>query len=143
MACVGLLASNVAAASDLVLERVQKLTRAVRWQPVAEIPIGFKTHHPQGMVKIGDAFFVSSVEITVPTKRFPELKDGYDRDTGEGVGHLFKIDARATCSAISSSAKARSITPAASTTTAATSGCRWPNTGRTVALSSTAWIRKR
>jgi Family of unknown function (DUF6454) len=50
MACVGLLASNVAAASDL-----------------AEIPIGFKTHHPQGMVKIGDAFFVSSVEITVPT----------------------------------------------------------------------------
>jgi hypothetical protein len=61
---------------------------------VAEIPIGFGTHHPQGMVKIGDAFFVSSVEITVPTKRFPELKDGYDRDTGEGTGHLFKIDAK-------------------------------------------------
>ena len=46
------------------------------------------------MVKIGETFFVSSVEITVPTKRFPELRDGYDRDTGEGVGHLFKIDAK-------------------------------------------------
>jgi hypothetical protein len=96
---LGLLASTVVgasavAANELVAERVQKLTRAVRWQPVAAIPINFKTHHPQGMVKIGDSFFVSSVEITVPTKRFPEPRDGYDRDTGEGVGHLFRIDAK-------------------------------------------------
>jgi Family of unknown function (DUF6454) len=96
---LGLLASTVlgssaVAASELVGERVQKLTRAVRWRPVATIPINFKTHHPQGMVKIGDTFFVSSVEITVPTKRFPEPKDGYDRDTGQGAGHLFKIDAK-------------------------------------------------
>jgi hypothetical protein len=96
---LGLLASTVlgssaVAASELVAERVQKLTRAVRWRPVATIPINFKTHHPQGMVKIGDTFFVSSVEITVPTQRFPEPKDGYDRDTGQGAGHLFKIDAK-------------------------------------------------
>ena len=96
---LGLLASTVlgssaVAASELVAERVQKLTRAVRWRPVATIPINFKTHHPQGMVKIGDTFFVSSVEITVPTKRFPEPKDGYDRDTGQGAGHLFKIDVK-------------------------------------------------
>ena len=88
------LGSSAGAASELVAERVQKLTRAVRWRPVATIPINFKTHHPQGMVKIGDTFFVSSVEITVPTNRFPEPKDGYDRDTGQGVGHLFKIDAK-------------------------------------------------
>ena len=96
---LGLLALTVVAswdvaASELVAERVQKLTRAVRWRPVATIPINFKTHHPQGMVKIGDTFFVSSVEITVPTTRFPEPKDGYDRDTGQGAGHLFKIDAK-------------------------------------------------
>jgi hypothetical protein len=95
----GLLASTVigssaVAASELVAERVQKLTRAVRWRPVTTIPINFKTHHPQGMVKIGDTFVVSSVEITVPTTRFPEPKDGFDRDTGQGVGHLFKIDAK-------------------------------------------------
>ena len=47
-ATVGVLVSSAVAASDLVAERVQKLTRAVRWQPVAEISIGFKTHHPQG-----------------------------------------------------------------------------------------------
>jgi hypothetical protein len=96
---LGLLASTVlgssaVAASELVAERIQKLTRAVRWRPVATIPINFKTHHPQGMVKIGDTFFVSSVEITVPPTRFPEPKDGYDRDTGQGAGHLFKIDAK-------------------------------------------------
>jgi uncharacterized protein DUF6454 len=96
---LSLLASTVVgasavAASELVAERVQKLTRAVRWRPVATIPINFKTHHPQGMVKIGESFFVSSVEITVPTQRFPEPKDGYDRDTGQGAGRLFKIDAK-------------------------------------------------
>jgi hypothetical protein len=37
----------------------------------------FTTYHPQGMVKVGDTLFVSSVEV---------------RDAGEGAGHLFKID---------------------------------------------------
>ena len=54
--------------------------------------IKFNTFHPQGMVKIGDIIYLSSVDIRTPTKRYPQLQDGYDRDTGEGVGHLFKID---------------------------------------------------
>src|SRR5262249_10155283 len=75
-------------------ERVQKLTRATPWKQVDAIPIGFRTFHPQGMVKIGEVFYVSSVDIQVPTKRFPEPQGGYDRDTGAGVGHLFKVDAK-------------------------------------------------
>ena len=75
-------------------ERVKKLTRAAQWRPVAGVPVNFNTHHPQGMVKIGDTFFVTSVEIRTPTKRFPQLQDGYDRDTGEGRGHLFKFDSK-------------------------------------------------
>ena len=47
-----------------------KLTRATQWRPVATMPIDFPTHHPQGMVKIGDDFFVSSVEIRMPTSAF-------------------------------------------------------------------------
>src|SRR5215203_1921647 len=73
-------------------ERVMKLTRGTQWKPVSSTPINFLTHHPQGMVKIGDTMFVSSVEIKVPTKRFPQPVDGYDRDAGEGVGHLFKLN---------------------------------------------------
>jgi hypothetical protein len=75
-----------------VAERVQKLGRDSSWKRVTSIAVGFPTHHPQGMVKIGDTFFVSSVEVTVPTRRFLAPMNGYDRDTGQGTGHLFKID---------------------------------------------------
>src|SRR4051812_29690642 len=75
-----------------VAERVMKLTRDVSWKPVTSIPVDFPTHHPQGMVKIGETFYVTSVEIKVPTTRFPKPVDGYDRDSGQGIGHLFKID---------------------------------------------------
>lgn len=44
------------------------------------------------MVKIGEVFYVSSVEVTQPTKRFAQPQNGYDRDTGAGIGHLFKFD---------------------------------------------------
>src|SRR5262245_47911773 len=56
-----------------------RLTRTSSWTRVAALPIAFRTFHPQGMVKIGDTFFVSSVEVK-------------NRAASEGVGHLFKID---------------------------------------------------
>jgi hypothetical protein len=77
---------------SVVAERVMKLTRDADWKPVTSIRVDFPTHHPQGMVKIGDIFYVSSVEIKVPTMRFPKPVEGYDRDPGQGIGHLYKID---------------------------------------------------
>lgn len=95
----GLIAAGILAlgqpawAADPVLNGlVQTLTRATPWQQTAAVKLQFPTFHPQGMLKIGDAFFVSSVDIRKPTTRYPALQDGYDRDTGEGVGHLFKFD---------------------------------------------------
>ena len=64
---------------SIVADRVMTLTRASTWTLVASVPIAFRTFHPQGMVKIGDTLFVSSVEVI-------------DRDAAKGVGHLFKID---------------------------------------------------
>jgi hypothetical protein len=75
-----------------VAERVRRLARDSPWNLVASVPMSFRTHHPQGMVRVSDQFIVSSVEIRVPTKRLTPAVDGHDRDTGEGVGHLFKID---------------------------------------------------
>jgi hypothetical protein len=75
-----------------VADRVMRLARDSAWTAAGAVPIGFDTHHPQGMVKIGDAFYVSSVEITERTKRFPQPVGGYDRDPGAGIAHLFKID---------------------------------------------------
>jgi Family of unknown function (DUF6454) len=77
---------------SILAERVRQVTRESSWKLVAAVRIKFTTHHPQGLVKIGDTLFVSSVEIKVRTKRFPQPVDGYDRDVGAGAGHLFKLD---------------------------------------------------
>jgi hypothetical protein len=70
----------------------QQLTRASKWTLVESRPMAFPTFHPQGMVKIGAEFFVSSVEVKQRPRPYPAPRDGFDRDTGAGVGHLFKID---------------------------------------------------
>src|SRR5262245_15184435 len=60
-------------------DRVSRLMRSTEWIRVSTIPVQFRTFHPQGMVKIGDRFFVSSVEV-------------HDREAAAGVGHLFQFD---------------------------------------------------
>ncbi len=88
------LASLAAEPNTVIGDRVKQLARASQWRQVATIPVNFNTQHPQGMVKIGDTFYVTAVEIKTPTKRFPQPQGGYDRDAGEGVGHLFKFDGK-------------------------------------------------
>jgi len=66
-------------ARSIVAERVRSLTLSSHWTLVASVPVTFRTFHPQGMVKIGESVFVSSVEVI-------------DRDAGKGVGRLFKMD---------------------------------------------------
>lgn len=119
-----------------ISETIKTLDRGTVWKRVGQIPLSFPTFHPQGMVKIGDFFYITSVEITTPTKKYDKPQDGYDRDTGKGVGHLFKVDSRAISLRTSSSAKARSIIRAVLTSTAMRFSCRLPNTGRTAHPSS-------
>jgi hypothetical protein len=64
----------------VVADRVTRLTRETKWTRVSSVPIPFPTFHPQGLVKIGETFFLSSVEVL-------------DREAGKGIGHLFKMDA--------------------------------------------------
>jgi hypothetical protein len=79
-------------ARSTLAERATMLTRASTWTPVASVPLTFRTGHPQGLVRIGVQFVASSVEIRRPTRRLTPPVDGVDRDTGEGVGHLYKFD---------------------------------------------------
>ena len=87
---VGALAGQTAQDPQLAA-RIQQLTRASTWTLERSQTLSFQTYHPQGLVKIGDTFFISSVEIRVPTRRSPNRSDGFDRDAGEGVGHLLKV----------------------------------------------------
>ena len=70
---------------------IGKLSRSSVWTLERSVPLTFPAYHPQGMVKIGDRLFVSSVEVKVPTRRGEKRSDGFDRDPGEGVGHLFEV----------------------------------------------------
>jgi len=91
----GLALSLLAAAPPLVPpdsvlgDRVATLTRASSWTLERAIPMAFPAHHPQGLIKIGERLFFSSVEVTTPPRRGAG-GDGFDRDTGRGVGHLFE-----------------------------------------------------
>lgn len=67
------------ASERTVAQRFLQLTRTAPWQKTAEIRLGFRTHHPQGMRIVGDRFFLSSVEV-------------HNRAEGRGVGHLFEVD---------------------------------------------------
>lgn len=84
----------VAAGPDDLGQRIEGLSRSTPWRLVETIPVPFQTYHPQGFARTGDALVFSSVEITVPTKRYAQPQDGMDRDAGQGTGHLFKLDAQ-------------------------------------------------
>jgi hypothetical protein len=96
IALSGITAMSQAAAEPVLIERFVQLTKGSTWRHVATIPLQFATHHPQGMVKIGDRFYLSSVEITERTQRFAQPQGGLDRSAGKGIGHLFEFDATGT-----------------------------------------------
>ena len=74
-------------------QRLLAVDRATAWTPAGTISVQFNTFHPQGMVRIGQDFFVSAVEVRRAPARYPKPQDGHDRNAGAGVGHLFRISA--------------------------------------------------
>ncbi len=90
---LALLAPLPAAAQDGIPDRLRALTRGLTWRPVSVTQLQFPAHHPQGMIRIGDRTYLSSVEITERTQRYDAPRDGMDRTPGIGRGHLYEIDA--------------------------------------------------
>lgn len=70
-----------------------KLSENSKWQKVAAIPLDFHTWHPQGLTKVGDAFFLTAVKVIRAPRRYERPVNGFDRDTGEGEGLLFRFSA--------------------------------------------------
>ena len=87
-AVIGLLG---AAPAPTLADRLVELNRATVWTQTAAVPVQFPTFHPQGMVKIGSEFFVSSVEVKQAPARLAGATGG--RSPGAGVGHLFRMSA--------------------------------------------------
>lgn len=68
------------------------------WTRVDTVEVSWQTFHTQGLVKIGETFYVSAVEVLESTVRNGTVTDALydfsiDRSTGVGRGWLFKFDA--------------------------------------------------
>ena len=87
---IALLSAPAFAAPSLA-ERLLQIDRSTAWTQTAAIAVQFPTFHPQGMVKVGSAFFISSVEIKQYPARLVGAPGG--RSPGAGVGHLFRMSA--------------------------------------------------
>lgn len=87
-----LTASAARSQSHTLAERFLQLTPAHVWELVDSVALQFNAHHTQGMVKIGEDFYMTAVEVERWPRRFQEKKGKYDRDTGAGMGHLFKFN---------------------------------------------------
>lgn len=70
-------------------EKFQQLSRSNDWKQTKKVNLQFDTFHPQGMTKIGDLYYMSSVEIIERPVKYNQPLAGYDRSPGKGVGHLF------------------------------------------------------
>jgi hypothetical protein len=73
-------------------DKFQQLSRSTKWQQKEKIDLQFNVYHPQGMTRIGDLYYMSSVEIIEKPVKYDQPRDGYDRTPGKGVGHLFVFD---------------------------------------------------
>jgi hypothetical protein len=93
IAAAGVVAGTVSGGpSDApVVEAIERTTRSTPWTVVRRIPLQFETYHPQGLARVGDRLFLSSVEVLEAPVRYPEPVDGYDRTPGRGRGHLFEL----------------------------------------------------
>ncbi len=74
--------------------RLLTLTPQTRWIQKQAIKLLFDAHHTQGMVKIGEFFFMTAVEVSRWPRKYEQLQNGLDRDTGEGKGHIFKFNSK-------------------------------------------------
>lgn len=75
-----------------VAQRFTGLTRDAVWTRTTALRLPFRTFHPQGMVRVGPYWFISSVEVVRAPCKLPVPVDGHAYDTGAGIGHLFKVD---------------------------------------------------
>ena len=71
-------------------EKFQQLATVIMFgNKKKKVDLQFSTYHPQGMTKVGDLYYMSSVEIIEKPVKYDQPKDGFDRTPGKGVGHLF------------------------------------------------------
>ena len=133
---------------NLTTSLFRLMGRNAIWTLVETVHVNWPTFHTQGMVKIGDTFYVSSVEVISSTVRNGTVTDALDdfsidRSAGTGRGWLFKFNAAGQLLAQDRAHRRHEVPPGRHRLRRpATSGCQWPSIGRTAGATSTASIRE-
>lgn len=79
--------------SDLAALRfLMQLSSDADWKLLQTIPLNFEVHHPQGMTRVGDSFYMTAVETSERPEPITNPGAAYDRTPGSGKGYLFKFD---------------------------------------------------
>jgi hypothetical protein len=78
-----------------IAQLFEQVTRNTTWRLVDSVRLQAETWHTEGIVRLGDRWIVSSVQVTEPTVKYPDgqIIDGTDRTPGAGFGHLMDFDA--------------------------------------------------
>lgn len=63
------------------------------WQLVESIDLKFDTYHPQGMLKVGDTFYITTVKVERRPRYTRQGKQVSVMDEGAGKGYLMQFDA--------------------------------------------------
>jgi hypothetical protein len=87
---------STAAQGARIARLFEQVDRNTVWRPVGQIRLRTETWHPEGIVRLGNRWLVSSVQVTVPTVKYPngQIINGTDRTPGMGYGHLMSFDSR-------------------------------------------------
>jgi hypothetical protein len=89
-----LVGGALAQSTDEQLALITALQSDEDWTLLQRTPLQFPVYHPQGMTRVGDDFFMSSVEVIEAPQRLADPGSGYDRSAGRGIGHLLKFNSQ-------------------------------------------------
>ncbi len=73
-------------------QHLMSINSSDKWVLMDIIPLSFNTYHPQGLLKIGDNFYLTSVKVTRSPKYKGKGRDRVIQDEGAGIGYLFQFD---------------------------------------------------
>ena len=68
-------------------------TEPEEWQLIESVDLKFDTYHPQGMLKVGDTFYITTVKVDRRPRYTRQGKQVSVADEGAGKGYLMQFDA--------------------------------------------------
>jgi hypothetical protein len=67
-------------------------TEPEEWQLIESVDLKFDTYHPQGMLKVGDTFYLTTVKVDRRPRYTRQGKQVSVADEGAGKGYLMQFE---------------------------------------------------